>query len=381
MRAVIFLAVALLIFVPFNLITYRQLVRIHPSRRRWILGAVVVGNLMWPFFPFLRTFNPFTRVARALLGPVWFGWTSFAILYSVLMFLVLLAWLPVMRRFTFAQVGRWPSRVFLVLMAVGGVVGFYQALVPLRVEAVRVPIAGLPPQLEGKRLVLMGDLHVGLFTRRSRLDQIFSTADALRPDAVLIAGDLIDDDPSFVPKLLEGTRTLSPEIPLFAVLGNHEMYGDPFSVIRQMRGSRIRLLVNEGVSLDGLWLAGTADIGAQQLGPTGRHLLPDLAKALAARPANAPAVLLSHQPRIFTEAQERHVPLTLSAHTHGGQCGFRPWRWSLAGMFLPYHMGLYQKGLSWLYINTGTGYWLFPFRLGMTPEITVVELRRHPTAG
>ncbi|HEX9982083.1 MAG TPA: metallophosphoesterase [Thermoanaerobaculia bacterium] len=376
MRVLIFLAVILFVFVPFNLITCRQLLRLHPDRRRWILGTAIAGNLMWLFFPFLRSSTPVMRALRATLGPVWFGWTSFAILYSILMLLVLLAWLPVMRRYTFVQVGRWPSRLFITTMIAGFLVGCWQALVPLRVEQVRVPVAGLPAALEGRRLVLMGDLHVGLFTRPSRLDRIFSTASALRPDAVLIAGDLIDDDPHFVPKLLAGTRTLSPDIPLFAVLGNHEVYGDPTSVIHQLRGSRIRLLVNEGVNLDGLWIAGMGDVAAQQLRePLRRDLMPNLDKALASRPPSAPVVVLSHQPRIFPESQKRRLPLTVSAHTHGGQCGFRPWRWSLAGVFLKYHMGLYQEGLSALYINTGTGYWLFPFRLGMTPEITLIELR------
>jgi predicted MPP superfamily phosphohydrolase len=69
------------------------------------------------------------------------------------------------------------------------------------------------------------------------------------------------------------------------------------------------------------------------------------------------------------------LPLTLCAHTHGGQFGFRALRWSLAGLFLPYHMGLYRRGASRLYVNTGTGYWLLPWRIGVTPEITLVELR------
>ncbi|HKO57536.1 MAG TPA: hypothetical protein VJ276_16810, partial [Thermoanaerobaculia bacterium] len=50
--------------------------------------------------------------------------------------------------------------------------------------------------------------------------------------------------------------------------------------------------------------------------------------------------------------------------------------WSVAGIFLPYHMGLYRRGGSQLYVNTGTGYWMLPFRLGMTSEITLIELRR-----
>ena len=373
LRVLIFFGIALLVFVPFNWIAYRQLVRIHPRRKRWILAAVVAGNLMWPFFPLLRSFTPFARVTRAILGPMWFAWTSFAIVYAAVIFIVLIAWVP-FRRKPFDEFARWPSRVFLWMTIVGSIIGFYQAVVPLRVEHVAVRIANLPPSLHGMRLALLGDLHVGLFTRPSRLDQIFTTTASLRPDAVLVAGDMIDDDPHFVPKLLAGTRTLPAAIPILAVLGNHEMYGAPKTVIEELRGSRIRLLVNEGFALGELWVAGVSDRAASQM-PETRAFVPDLAKALAGKPANAIAVALSHQPAIITDARKHAVPLALCAHTHGGQLGFRTLRWSLAGVFLPYHMGLYNVAPTQLYVNTGTGYWLVPFRLGMTPEITLIELR------
>ena len=374
LRAIIFLAIALLIFVPFNWITYRQLVRIHPRRRRWIVVAVVAGNLMWPFFPLLRAFTPFARVTRAILGPLWFAWNSFAIVYAVVIFLVLLAWIPFRRRGSFVEFARWPSRVFLSMAILGSAIGFYQAIVPLRIEHVPVRIANLPPSLHGMRLALLGDLHVGLFTRPSRLDQIFTTTASLKPDVVMIAGDMIDDDPYFVPKLLAGTRTLPDTIPIVGVLGNHEMYGAPKAVIERLRGSRIRLLVNEGWPLRDLWIAGVSDRAARQM-PDLAAFTPDLAKALTGKPSRSIAVALSHQPTIIADARKHAVPLAVCAHTHGGQLGFRPLRWSLAGVFLPYHMGLYDVTPTQLYVNTGTGYWLVPFRLGMTPEITLIELR------
>jgi hypothetical protein len=123
----------------------------------------------------------------------------------------------------------------------------------------------------------------------------------------------------------------------------------------------------------GLWIAGLSDYAAQI-----PSLRPNMVAALRARPAGAFPILVSHQPKSFAEARQRGIALTLCAHTHGGQCGFRPLHWSLAGLFLPYHMGLYDVGGAQLYVNTGTGYWLLPFRLGMTPEITLVELRRAP---
>jgi len=374
LRTAIILGIVLVLFLPFNLLTYRQLVRIHPRRRKLVIAAVVVGNLMWLFFPILNARTDFSRFIRATLGPPWCAWTVFAILYSGAILLMFLAWLPLRRR-PFAEFARWPSRAFISFILLGSAVGFFQALVPLRVERVPIAIPNLPPELEGKRLALLADLHVGLYTRPSRLQTIFSTTAALQPDVVFILGDLLDDDPHFAPKLLAGARALPSSLPVYAVLGNHEIYGGPQEVIAKLRGSRIRLLVNEGVPLGRLWIAGISDYAARSM-PQGSGLVPDADKALSGRAADSLPILIAHQPTAFGDARKRHIPLTLCAHTHGGQCGFRPLRWTLAGLFLPYHIGLYEVGGAQLYVNTGTGYWLLPFRLGMTPEITLVDLRR-----
>ena len=363
LRVAIIFAVVVLIFGPFNFGAVRVLLRLHPRRRRIVWALAVACNLMWLFFPLLNARTPFSRVLRAILGPPWFAWQCFAILYCAFMLVVWIARVP----------KRPASRVFLWTTIVAGIVGVWQALVPLRVERVPVAVRDLPPALEGRRIVLMADLHVGLFTRPSRLTRIFATANALRPDVVLLAGDLVDDDPVYVPKLIDGMRPLDPAVPLIAVLGNHEMYGAPEEFIARVRSTRVRLLINEGADLRGLWIAGLSDYAART-----RPLEPDMAAALRGKPADAIPVVVSHQPKSFDEARRRGVPLTVCAHTHGGQCGFRPLHWSLAGLFLPYHMGLYEAGGAQLYVNTGTGYWLLPFRLGMTPEITLIELRRAP---
>jgi predicted MPP superfamily phosphohydrolase len=374
MRTALFFLLAIAIFVSVNAVAIRALLRIHPRRRRWIITAAIAGNIMWIFMPALRMLTGFSRVVRATAGPLWFAWNSFAILYAALVAILALIWLVTLRRKPFAAFARWPSRIFLTIGVIGSIAGFYQALVPLRVERIPITLENLPREADGMRLVLMADLHVGLFTRPSRLDTIFATARALDPHAVLILGDLIDDDPHFVPKLLTGTRSLGSSIPVYGVLGNHEMYGDPLRVIEELKDSRIELLVNRGVRLGPLWLAGMSDRGANQWG---RYpaLMPDLARALDGR-GDAFPIIASHQPGVFYEARAKNLPLTVSGHTHGGQCGIRPAGWSLAGVFLEYHMGLYRWGVSQLYINTGTGYWLVPFRLGMTPEITLIELRR-----
>jgi len=360
-------------FILANLTAFRVLLRVHPRRRAIVIALIVIGNAMWLFFPLLNARTDFSRFVRATLGPPWFAWNCFAILYSVFVLLIAIPWLPLRRRVSFARFAQWPSRIFLWSTLFALIIGVWNALVPLRIEHVPIAIDDLPRELEGFRIALISDLHTGLYTRQSRLETIFTTAAAQKPDVILLAGDNVDDDPIFTTKLLAATGVLDPRMPLLAVLGNHEMYGQPFEVIQRLRGSRIHLLVNEGATVKSVWIAGLSDFAART-----PRLAPDIDAALRGRNGAFP-ILLAHQPKAFAEAQKRGLALTLCGHSHGGQCAFRPLRWSLSGLFLPYHMGLYRRGTSQLYVNTGTGYWLFPWRfgIGISPEITVIELRRN----
>lgn len=353
-----FVLIAAAIFLILNVIAISQLLRLHPRRRRLVIAIASICNLMWLFIPILNARTDFSRAVRAILGPPWFAWLCFILIYCVYLMLVFILRVP-----------RVPaSRIFLWTTLVALVAGVYTALVPLDVERVPVVLDGLPPSLHGTKIAIIADLHVGLFTRPSRLRRIFTTAAGLSPELVVIAGDMVDDDPTFTTKLLDATRALPPSVPLIAVLGNHEMYGAPHEVIERLRGSRIRLLVNEGMPLHGLWIAGLSDYAAQL-----PELKPDFGAALSQQ--SGFPIVIAHQPKAFPEAEQRKLPLTLCAHSHGGQFGFRRLGWSLAGVFLPYHMGLYRRGVSQLYVNTGTGYWLLPWRLGLPSEVTLIELR------
>jgi len=228
MRILIIIGIVAVIFGLFNVIAFRLLTRLHPRRKPIVLVLAIVCNLMWLFLPLLNARTDFSRLIRAILGPPWFAWLCFVILYSLVIAVLLLAWIPFHKRTTFDDFARQPSRAFLWFVLIGGVIGVYQALVPLRVE--HVPVR-MPAGVAGKKLVLIADLHTGLFTRTSRLETIFRTAAAQHPDAIVLAGDLIDDDPYFTPKLIAATQVVPPSIPILATLGNHETYGAPFEHI------------------------------------------------------------------------------------------------------------------------------------------------------
>lgn len=367
-------------FAGLNVLTWRALNAFHPRRRTAILVVTLLGNAFWPGLLLMLAArgSALSRVTRSVLSPPWFSWLIFIILYSAFVALLALLWLPFRKRRKFQEFGSRPSAIFLAILGVATVFGIYDALVPLRVKQVPVQISGLPRELDGYRFALISDLHVGMFSRPSRIRTIVDRASATAPDAILVAGDFIDDDPYFVPKFLAAFENVPPALPVYAVLGNHEIYGAPEKVTSRMRGqSKVRLLVNEGVLLGKgngtLWLAGISDYAAsEKFAPQFR---PDVARALRGRPAAALPILLAHQPKGFPDARNAGIPLTLTGHSHGGQFGIRALNWSLAGVFIPYHMGLYREGAHQLFVSTGAGYWVVPFRLGMSPEIAVIELR------
>ena len=181
----------------------------------------------------------------------------------------------------------------------------------------------------------------------------------------------------YLPKYLESLETLDPYLPAIGVLDNHDVYADPERTLHVLEDSRLQMLVNEGMVIERngakLWLAGVGDAGARRIGKWG-SMAPDFDKALQGKPEGSPVVLLCHQPNGFPEARKRGVHLTLSGHTHGGQIGFKAIGWSLAKLFMEYHMGLFKEGESHLYVTPGTGYWALPVRFGLSPEVSLIEL-------
>ncbi len=381
-RTVLIVNLILSLFFLMNAISIWAGSNLYPAGWHFILLGAVLGNLLWLLLPLIlrRHSSPFFRLSRALLGPFWVLWNLLIFLYSAFILLLGLIWgvAFLWRWVPFAQFAHFPSNLFLSALAGVCVIGCFQALVPVRVERVTVRLKNLPQEFAGFKIAMISDLHVGLFTRLSRLQQFARVAQNEAPDLFVVCGDLTDDDPQYLPKFLKSLESLDPYLPAVGVLGNHDVYANPEKTLHVLEDSRLQMLVNEGMEIrrgnSSLWLAGVGDQGARRFGKWG-SVAPDFDKALEGKPDGAPTVLLAHQPQGFQEAVERKVELTLSGHTHGGQVGFKALNWSLAKLFMKYHMGHFQEGESQLYVTPGTGYWGVPVRFGLTPEVSLIELQ------
>jgi predicted MPP superfamily phosphohydrolase len=238
-----------------------------------------------------------------------------------------------------------------------------------RVVRYETKIAGLDPSLDGLRIVQLSDLHLGTLLGRRWLEARIGQVEALRPDLLLVTGDLIDSEVAPVRPLAPLLRRLHAPLGVWGVTGNHEFYAGLGASTTLYADARIRLLRDTSAEVrPGLVLVGVDDLSARrQLGLTGDPL----SRAFLGAPEGT-RILLSHSPLRVTEAARAGAKLMLSGHTHAGQI----WPFTyLCAIPYPHQAGLYREGDLQLIVHRGTGTWGPPMRLFLPSEIVEVTLR------
>jgi predicted MPP superfamily phosphohydrolase len=240
------------------------------------------------------------------------------------------------------------------------------------VERVPIALRGLGRPLDGYRIALISDIHLGPTLGRAHAERLVRTINDLRADLVAITGDLADGSVDELGRACQPLQDLRSTHGTFFVTGNHEYYtGDLSNWLDALRVWGVNLLLNSRVEITrgaaALDLAGVND-------PTGGWYDdgPDFARAVGDRDPSRPVVLLSHQPVQVKHARRHGVDLQLSGHTHGGQmCPFN----LLVPLQQPVVAGRSRFGDTELYVTRGAGFWGPPVRVGAEPEVTLVELR------
>jgi uncharacterized protein len=267
-----------------------------------------------------------------------------------------------------------------------------------RVHKMKLTFKNLPPAFKGLRIVQISDIHSGSLTDREAVIKGVGMINAQKADIVLFTGDLVNDRASEMDSLMDVFSQIKAPMGVYSTLGNHD-YGDyyawpdkneatGYSVLRNQNLERLkqvhgelgwRLLMNEHVTLER---------GGQQIGLLGienwsaMSRFPkygDMKKAYAGASHLPFKILMSHDPTHW-DAQVRteypDVDLMLAGHTHGMQFGVEipGFKWSPARFIYKEWAGLYKEGDQRLYVNRGFGFLGYPGRVGILPEITVIEL-------
>lgn len=219
------------------------------------------------------------------------------------------------------------------------------------------------------KIVQLSDIHIGGLIDKKFIASIVNRVNNLKPDIVVITGDLVDTNIKYAKEALDELKNLKSKYGNYFIVGNHEYFHGVKSIIDYVNSLNIKTLENENIYIGekekGFYLAGVYDI----MGYRVDSYMPDLKKALEGI-NNSPTVLLAHQPKFIEEVE--NADLVLSGHTHGGQ--IFPFNF-LVKLQQPYIKGLHKHNeKTQIYVNKGTGFWGPPMRLGASSEITLINL-------
>jgi len=250
----------------------------------------------------------------------------------------------------------------------------------------------LPASFDGLRLLQFSDFHIGSFLNNpQKVAEAVQFINRQNADLLLFTGDFVNNVSSEMDNFTSMLSQLQASMGKFSILGNHD-YGDYYPwdsyaerkqnlerLIQTQEGMGFNMLLNDSIRIqrgdDQIELVGVENWGLPPFPQYG-----DLDKALENTQPDSFKILLSHDPTHWDEQVlgKTAVDLTLSGHTHGAQFGIEipGWRWSPVSIRYKRWGGLYREGRQILNVNTGIGFIGYPGRVGMPPEITVIELRR-----
>ncbi|MEU8080632.1 metallophosphoesterase [Catellatospora citrea] len=235
-------------------------------------------------------------------------------------------------------------------------------------KRVRIPLAKLPRALDGYRIALVSDIHLGPLTGVEHTRRIVRSINGMDPDVIAVVGDLVDGTVAELGGEAAPLAGLRSRDGAYFVTGNHEYVSGAEQWLVEVARLGMRPLQNERLELRGLTLAGVNDVTGGPVGAGG----PDYGKALDGRDPDLPVVLLAHQPIQAYQAAEHGVDLQLSGHTHGGQLA--PFS-LIPALQQPILSGLGEINGTQVYVTNGAGFAGAPVRVGAPPDITLVELR------
>jgi uncharacterized protein len=249
-----------------------------------------------------------------------------------------------------------------------------------QVNETDVPLAGLPSDLDGLRLVLLSDIHLGLFLSERELARMIDAACELHPHIAFATGDFISTFGDPLEASIHQVARVKADAGMLGCLGNHERYAHvEDEATRLAARAGIPILRSEARQLRfGSAVLNVAGVDYQRSSHWEGHRHEYLAGAERLIAPGAFNLLLSHNPDVFPVAARQGWSLVLAGHTHGGQVNVEILDRSISpAVFLtPYVRGLYRIGASAEYVTRGIGTVGIPARLGSPPEISLLRLRK-----
>lgn len=265
------------------------------------------------------------------------------------------------------------KRIIAFILVLGFIVlawGFVEPYT-LRVKEVSISDKDIPASFNNTRIVFVSDIHHGPFFSESRVKNLVSKVNGLKPDIILLGGDYIYHGWKYVRPVFSELSNLKAAIGIYGVLGNHDRWGiEEMSEI--MKNAGIELLNNRAVWVskgnERIKIGGVADTSEeiQDINPTINDV------------KNSDFVmLLSHNPDFVEEIRSRKIDFVFSGHTHGGQVTFFGlWAPSIPSSYgQKYRAGIIETDYTKVLVTKGVGTVYIPVRFFAQPEIVLIQLK------
>lgn len=270
--------------------------------------------------------------------------------------------------------------------------GMYKGKYNFKVLKYTLHFEDLPDAFDGYQITQISDIHSGSFDNEEKIEYAVDLINEQQSDVILFTGDLVNNKAEEMIPWKKTFSRLKAKDGIFSILGNHD-YGDYFSweseeaknqnlvdLVEIQREMGFDLLLNESRFLEKEGQR-ISIVGVENWGK-GFKQKGDLAKAARNIDADDFKILMSHDPTHWEEAvikDDYHYHLTLSGHTHGMQFGIEipGWiKWSPVKWRYKYWAGIYKEQGQYINVNRGFGFLAYPGRVGIWPEITVIELKK-----
>ena len=270
--------------------------------------------------------------------------------------------------------------------------GMYKGRYNFKVLKYTLHFEDLPEAFDGYRITQISDLHIGSFDNKEKVEYAIDLINQQASDTILFTGDMVNNKAEEMLPFKDSFTKLNAKDGMFSILGNHD-YGDYVrwdsdelkaknsnDLQRMQKEIGFDLLRNESrfIEKNGQRIA---LVGVENWGK-GFKQKGDLKKASEAVNSNDFKILMSHDPSHWEHQvidDDYHYHLTLSGHTHGMQFGIEipGWiKWSPVKWRYKYWAGIYEEKNQLINVNRGFGVLAFPGRVGIWPEITVIELKK-----
>ena len=365
------------------------LVNLYIFVRGW--QAISQGSFLRTVYVPIFLILSLSFIGGRVLENLWLSWVSelfvwtgsfwlAAMLYFFLAIIVLdfvrgmnhwLSFLPSPGSAHYTVVKQWIAVGLICSVALLLLAGHINALSP-KIRTLDLSIPRKNAKVDTLNIVVASDIHLGTLVGQKRFDKIVDRINLLKPDIILLPGDIVDEDlgPVIKQNLGESLRGLKSRLGVFAITGNHEYIGGVEEATRYLVEHGVTVLRDRVLRIpETLDLIGREDRSMDRFAEKTRKPLKDL---LTDIDGHVPVILMDHQPFHLEEGENHGVDLQISGHTHHGQ--LFPLNFVTERVY-ELSRGYKKKGKTHVYVSSGVGTWGPPVRLGNRPEIVNIKLR------